>query len=71
MQETEESVGKVKKGKGCGERRRCDERMRGKIKGSKSRKKSQTVLEKAEKVSLVKTLPKLAFKVLLAGGTEK
>lgn len=31
---------------------------------------SQTVLEKTEKVSLVKALPKLAFKVPLEGGTE-
>lgn len=29
------------------------------------------VLEKAEKVSLVKALPKLAFKVPLEGGREK
>lgn len=45
--------------------------MRGKIKGSNGRNKSQTVLEKAEKVSLVKALPKLAFKAPLEGETEK
>lgn len=54
-----------------GERRRCDERMRGKMKGSNGGKQSQTVLEKAEKVSLIKAVPKLAFKVPLEGRTGK